>query len=131
MLRLGRERQQLSIVNDQRGRPTLAADLAQALVKLVNQSAPYGIYHCTNSGPIISWAEFARTIFELANLPCRVQPITTAEFTRGKTGIAPRPAFSALDLGTLEAQGITMPDWRDSLTAYLNQELTGAIGPAA
>ena len=124
MLRLGRERNELTVVNDQRGRPTSALDLAQALVHLVRHKAPYGTYHFSNAGSVISWAEFAAAIFQIAKIDCKVTPITTAEYLKGKTGIAPRPAYGALDLASIEAVGITPPDWHDSLADYIRAELS-------
>lgn len=122
MLRLGKDRDHLTVVDDQHGRPTNASDLARALVQLLKTKAPYGVYHATNDGPVISWAEFATEIFRQTNLDCAVHPISTAEYTKGKTGIAPRPAYSALSLKALEEVGISMPDWRSSLSNYIQQE---------
>ncbi len=124
MLRLGKEIAEISVVDDQRGRPTFAFDLANAIPQLFeNPHFAYGIYNCTNSGPVVSWAEFAREIFSQAKIDCQVKPITTAEYIAGKENIANRPANSALDLTKLEEAGINMPDWRESLTNYLKEEL--------
>ncbi len=91
MLRLGRERKQLRVVDDQTCTPTSSADLADALVKLIATDA-FGLYHATNSGSM-TWCEFAREIFRLAKLDVEVIPITTAEFGAK----AMRPAYSVLD----------------------------------
>lgn len=124
MLRLGREKAEISVVDDQRGRPTFAFDLAKATLQLFeNPNFTYGIYNCTNSGPIVSWAEFAREIFTQAKIECRVKPITTVEYVADKENVAKRPANSALNLAKLEDAGIKMPDWRESLTNYLKEEL--------
>jgi dTDP-4-dehydrorhamnose reductase len=91
MLRLGRERKQLRVVDDQRCTPTATADLADALVQLIETDA-FGLYHATNSGSL-TWCEFAREIFRLAKLEVEVTPITTAEFGAK----AHRTVFSVLD----------------------------------
>lgn len=123
MLALG-GRDELRVVDDQRGRPTFAGDLAQALVDLVNKRPDYGIYHATNGGPVISWADFAKEIFAYSGHRCTIKPITTAEYAKAKPGMAPRPAYSALDLDKLESAGINMPDWKASLHQYLKGELS-------
>lgn len=114
MLRLGRDRKQLRVVNDQLCTPTSTTDLADSLVKLIATDA-FGLYHATNSG-CMTWCEFAREIFRQANLDVEVIPITTAEFGAK----AKRPNFSVLDGSKLAAViGETPPDWHDALTRYL------------
>lgn len=116
MARLERERETVSVVDDQRGSPTWSADLARALVELANSTAPAGILHCTGSGDT-TWFGFTRAIFEeLGADPGRVQPTTTDAFPRP----APRPAYSVLSDAAWCAAGLTpMPHWRDALhTAF-------------
>ena len=114
MLRLGRERPQLRVVDDQRCTPTSTADLADALVRLIATDA-FGLYQATNSGSM-TWCEFAREIFRLAKLDVAVTPITTAEFGCK----AHRPAYSVLDGSKLAAViGGPLPDWHDALARYL------------
>lgn len=114
MLRLGRERRQLRVVDDQRCTPTATADLADALVRLTATDA-FGIYHATNSGSL-TWCEFAREIFRRAKLEVEVIPITTAEFGAK----AHRPRFSVLDGHKLAAIiGEPLPDWHEALARYL------------
>ena len=114
MARLQRERDTLTVVDDQRGSPTWSGDLARALVELALSSAPVGIYHCTGSGDT-TWCQFARAIFEeLGADPERVQPITTDQYPVP----APRPAYSVLSDRAWRAAGLTaMPPWRDALHA--------------
>ncbi len=103
-----------SVVSDQHGRLTSASDLAAGLLHLIDSGADYGTYHLTGSGESTTWAEIARLIFEeLGHDPQRVTPVSTEEYTAGKTGIAPRPTNSCLDISTLEATGFTP---RDSAT---------------
>jgi dTDP-4-dehydrorhamnose reductase len=109
MLRLGAERDEVSVVDDQRGSPTYVGHLAEATRELLDQ--PYGVYHLAAEGDC-TWADFAEAIFEDAGLPCRVNRITAAEY-----GLpAPRPAYSVL---RSEKGAPQLPHWRDGLAACL------------
>lgn len=119
MRRLGASRDEVTVVDDQFGRPTYAVDLASALIRLVESGAPFGTYHATGSGDVVSWADFATAVLE--GTGCKVRPVTTAEYTKDRP-TAPRPAYGALDLSSLEAIGITMRDWRAALAEYLKIE---------
>ncbi len=112
MARLQRERDTVSVVDDQRGTPTWSADLAAALAQLARSEAPAGTYHCTNGGDT-TWFGFARAIFdELGADPARVLPTTTEAFPRP----APRPAYSVLSDNAWRRAGLTpMRHWRDAL----------------
>jgi len=112
MLRLAAERETLDVVTDQIGQPTWTADLAAAIVGLLDADAPAGVYHGTNSGQA-SWFDFARATFELAGLdPERVHPTTSAAFVRP----APRPAYSVLGHEAWGRAGLPAPrPWRDAL----------------
>ena len=120
MLRLAAERDELTVVDDQVGRPTYAVDLARALVALLERGAPGGTYHATGGGEVVSWAGFAAQV--LRGSSCRVVPVTTEQYLLTAAQVAPRPAYSALDLSSLEAVGIRMRDWREALAEYLKQE---------
>lgn len=116
MLRLGAERPELRVVNDQRCTPTSSADLADALVELLATSA-YGLYHATNAGDC-TWYEFAQEIFRLAKLSPRVIPITSAEYGAK----ARRPEYSVLSCVKLQAViGRTIRPWHEALKQYLNE----------
>lgn len=122
MLKLGREKTELRIVNDQRCTPTSTADLAEAILELLSTPA-YGTYHATNAGEC-SWAEFAAEIFRLAELRTKVIPITTAEYGAK----APRPAYSVLNGEKLaNVIGRPMRPWREALTEYISER--GASAP--
>jgi len=110
--RLERERDTISVVDDQRGAPTWSADLAVALVELGRSGAPAGVYHCTNAGET-TWFGFAQAIFEeLGADPARVLPTTTEAFPRP----APRPAYSVLSGLAWRRAGLTpLRHWRDAL----------------
>lgn len=116
MLRLGKEREQLSVVSDQIGSPTYTFDLARLLVDMV-QSEKYGTYHATNEG-YCSWAEFAEEIMRLANLPCKIISISAAEYpTKAK-----RPLNSRMNKSSLDKNGfVRLPSWQDALVRYLRE----------
>ena len=109
MLRLGAERDEVSVVADQRGSPTYVGHLAGAVRELVE--LPRGVWHLAAGGDC-TWADFAEAIFEQAGLACRVRRITTAEFGAR----APRPAVSIL---RSEKSAPELPHWRDGLDACL------------
>jgi dTDP-4-dehydrorhamnose reductase len=119
ILKLASTRAEISVVNDQRGSPTFAPDLASALVKLCQASAR-GILHVTNSGNC-TWYEFATEIVRASGMQTQIKPVTTAEFPRP----ARRPAYSVLSPNSLHAYNIHMPEWQDALQRYL------ASAPAA
>ncbi len=112
MLRLGAERPQLRVVDDQIGAPTSAEDLADATVKLIaGWTVQSGVYHATALGAV-SWAGFARQIFKLAGLPTEVVPIATEEYSTP----AARPRNSRLDCGKLFADfSVALPEWQTGL----------------
>jgi len=110
MLRLGKERGQVSVVDDQVGCPTFTEHLAEALVELA-EGHEHGFLHVAGSGAC-SWYEFARAIFERADMDVDARPCTTDEFPRP----APRPANSVL---VSERDAPRLPAWQDGLDAYL------------
>jgi dTDP-4-dehydrorhamnose reductase len=116
MARLEKSNETVSVVDDQRGSPTYAADLAAGLIELGRSAAPAGTYHYTNSGDT-TWYGFTQAIFAgIGADPARVLPTDSAAFVRP----APRPAYSVLS-GTawLEA-GLSAPrSWHEALTAAL------------
>lgn len=122
MLRLGAEREALRVVDDQWGGPTPAAAIAEALLVMagaLRDGAPGGIWHLAGA-PATTWARFARETLALARLPCRVDPIASAEYPTP----ARRPLNSRLDCATVTADfGITPPDWQAHLAAVV-KELT-------
>ncbi len=117
MKKLGETKTEITVVNDQRGNPTNAADLAHHLLKLA-VTEEYGIYHCTGGGEC-TWFDFASRIMELYGLPCRVNPCTTDEYPTP----AKRPAFSSLDNMMLRnTVGDEMRDWQDALECFIKKE---------
>jgi dTDP-4-dehydrorhamnose reductase len=112
MLRLAAERNEVSVVDDQRGCPTFVGHLAQGVRALVDEDRPKGLWHVAADGDC-TWADFAEAIFEDAGVDCRVRRITTAEFARP----ASRPAYSVLRSERPDAP--LLPHWRDGLRACL------------
>lgn len=116
MLRLGETHASVRVVCDQIGTPTYTLDLARLLVDMI-ETDKYGVYHATNGGGYISWADFAQEIFRQAGMGTQVIPVTTAEYGLSK---AARPFNSRLDKAKLVENGFApLPDWRDALGRYL------------
>jgi dTDP-4-dehydrorhamnose reductase len=115
ILRLAATRPALDVVNDQRGCPTCAQDLARAIIQLCRKNAS-GIVHVTNSGDC-TWFDFAQEIVRNAGLDATVRPVSSQQMARP----APRPAYSVLSPASLHAFGIELPTWHDALRRYLEQ----------
>lgn len=114
MLRLGRERGAVSVVDDQWCTPTSAGDLAAVIAALI-PTGQYGLYHATNAGST-TWCRFATEIFRVAGLSAAVTPISTAQFGAR----AGRPGYSVLDCSKLvRAIGRPMRSWQEALREYL------------
>ena len=119
MLTLTASRPQLNVVSDQRGTPTYALDLAEAIYGIVEGrmfEGKYGIYHYTNAGEC-TWYDFARTIAAYAgHNDCDIRPCTSEEYPSP----VKRPAYSVLDKSKIsETFGIAVPQWEDSLKKCL------------
>lgn len=108
MIALADVKPELKVVDDQTGCPTWTVDLSNAIVKILEESMPYGIYH-TCGGGSTSWYGFAKEIFKLANLDVNLLPCTTEEFPRP----AKRPKYSVMDNG-----GLCRP-WQKALADYM------------
>lgn len=116
MLRLGRERGEVSVVDDQVGSPTYTFDLAKLCVEMIQTDA-YGIYHAPNEG-LCSWYDFACEIFSQANMDVKVNPVDSSSFvTKAK-----RPKNSRMNRSELDRHGFQrLPLWQDALHRYLNE----------
>jgi dTDP-4-dehydrorhamnose reductase len=117
MLRLGKERPELTVVCDQQGTPTYAADLAEAIFSVMTRAEetghfPVGVYHYSNEGTT-TWFEFAKRILQMAGIEtCVVHPVLTSQYSAK----APRPGYSVLDKAKIkETFGIIIPEWEQSL----------------
>lgn len=117
MLRLGKERGAVSVVNDQVGNPTYTYDLAKLVVDMI-QTDKYGKYHATNSGDFISWYDFACEIFKLAGMDVKVTPVDSNQFLAK----AKRPKNSRMNQTELDKNGFNrLPAWQDALERYLKE----------
>lgn len=119
MRRLGADRPELNVVCDQIGTPTLADDLARAIVKIIPQMTREnsGVYHFSNLG-VCSWYDFATKIMELSNLPCSVKPILSADYPTRAT----RPFYSVLDKDKItKTFNIENRHWESALRACLSE----------
>ncbi len=109
----------LRVVDDQRGIPTPAAALADAITFSIERELE-GIIHVAGDGPIVSWAEFAETALETAGVRAEVEPVSTAEYVgTAARQVAPRPKFSALDISKARSLGVPLLDWRAGLEKYI------------
>jgi dTDP-4-dehydrorhamnose reductase len=122
MLRLAADHGEVLVVRDQVGSPTYTWHLAYGIVRLI-EGVEFGIHHMA-AGGACSWYEFAREIFEQANVECKVMSATTEMLGRP----APRPAYSAL--ASQREHPIELPSWQDGLAAYLAQRRAEAEAPA-
>lgn len=118
MLRLGKEKKEINVVNDQIGSPTYTKDLAPLLCDMV-LTEKYGIYHATNEG-ICSWAEFAKEIMKIGGLDAKVNGISSEEYPSRVI----RPKNSRLSKKSLDENGFQrLPDWKDAVKRYIEMEL--------
>ncbi len=116
MRKLGKDKDIITVVNDQRGNPTHANDLAYHILKLI-ETEEYGVYHCTGKGEC-SWYDFAKMIIELSGEKCEVKSCTSEEY---KTP-AKRPEYSSLDNMMLRnTVGDEMRDWQDAIKSFIGK----------
>ena len=117
ILRLGKVKDQISVVADQIGSPTNAADLAQTILQILPkvENKTVEIYHYTNDG-VCSWSDLANEIIKIAKINCKVNPISTLEYpTKAK-----RPAFSVMDKRKIkDLSKLKIPNWQESLVKML------------
>lgn len=133
MIRAMNFRESVKVVNDQKGAPTFAGNLAKIIVKIIEKGregspVPYGIYHCTDSGEI-SWWDFANEIkkqgietdrINSTGRKCKIIPCTTEEYPLPSK----RPSYSVLSCEKIQkALAISLPDWKDGLRLFLSSEL--------
>lgn len=112
-------RDEMTVVDDQRGLPTYAPDLAQGLLDLVAAGAT-GTYHLAGGGEAGTWADVAEVALEAAGLETKVRRVTTDEYYAGKSGpVAPRPANSVLDCSKAASLGISLRPWRKAVAKYV------------
>ena len=108
---------ELRVVNDIKMSPTYTKDASMAIKEILERNLPYGIYNVTNDG-FCTWYEFARAIFEIANISAKLYPISSDEYpTKAK-----RPMNSSLNIEKLRSYGIDVRNWRDALKDYLMEK---------
>jgi dTDP-4-dehydrorhamnose 3,5-epimerase len=113
-----------TVVADQIGRLTFTDTLVSAVDHLLSTNAPYGVYNVSNDGEPVSWADITRVIFkELGRDDLNVTDTTTSEYFAGKSGVAPRPLRSTLDLTKIKKIGFNTLDWHEDLRNYIKKEL--------
>lgn len=118
MLALGETHDEVTVVDDQLGNPTSAADLAHEMLRIA-LCDDYGVWHCTNEGTC-SWADLAQAAYQIAGVACKVNRCSSADWKRMNPASASRPAFSSLKNAHLEATiGNQMRPWREALQEYL------------
>ena len=118
MLRLSETHDEVSVVNDQVGSPTSAAELAKAIRHLI-PTDNYGLFHATCEGDC-SWAEFAEEVFRMNGRKTRVNKITTEEYVKNNPASAPRPNYSILDNYMLRlTSDHRFADWRDAYREFV------------
>jgi len=122
-------RDELSVVDDQRGRPTYAVDLAGGILDLLDRQAR-GVYHLQGGGEPGTWADVAEAALAAAGSATRVRRVTTAEYDAGRGQsapgrVAPRPAYSVLDCTKAAALGVALRPWRDAVFEYVREYVRG------
>ena len=121
MLGLAEKNISPTVVNDQIGRLTFTSELVRIIDHLLSTKAPFGTYNATNDGPLASWADITRKIFELSNhKDLIVSNTTTAEYFANKPGVAPRPLNSDMSLDKLHSTGFKSRNWEEDLRQYIS-----------
>ena len=106
---------------EQLGRLTFTSELVRIIDHLLSTKAPFGTYNATNDGPLASWADITRKIFELSNhKDLIVSNTTTAEYFANKPGVAPRPLNSDMSLDKLHSTGFKSRNWEEDLRQYIS-----------
>ena len=114
MIRAGRDRGALRVVDDQTMSPTATEDVARVMVRMLRDGCPPGLYHVVNAGSA-TWFEFAREIVRRAGVEAEVAPCATSEYPVR----AARPAYGVLDNAKASAAFGALPPWQDALARYL------------
>ena len=122
MLRLSKEKDEISVVNDQHGSPTTTTTLCEIIENIMEKEPEYGVYHSTNEG-FTTWCDFTKKIFELADIKTPVKGITSAEYKAMYPQSSDRPTNSQLSKEKLHSININPERWEDALAKYLKEEL--------
>lgn len=122
MLKLSKDRDELTVVDDQHGSPTSTTTLCKIIEGIMEKEPEYGVYHSTNEG-FTTWCRFTRKIFELANISTKVKAITSKEYKEMYPQSSDRPSNSQLSKEKLKNVGIIPEAWEVALEEYLKEEL--------
>lgn len=122
MLRLSKEHDEISVVDDQHGSPTSTTTLCEIIEQIMEKEPEYGIYHSTNEG-FTTWCKFTKKIFEIADIKTKVKAITSEEYKQMYPQSSDRPKNSQLSKEKLKNIGIIPSKWEDALKEYLKEEL--------
>lgn len=130
MISLAKKNISPKVVHDQIGRLTFTSELVRAIDHIltpIHQSPitnhPFGTYNVSNDGPPVSWADITREIFKLLNRnDLTVANTTTEEYFKDKSGVAPRPLQSTLNLNKIQSTGFKSSNWQSELKSYINQQ---------
>ena len=122
MLRLSKEKDEITVVDDQNGSPTTTTTLCEIIEAIMEKEPEYGIYHSTNEG-FTTWCRFTRKIFEFANISTKVRAITSKEYKEMYPQSSDRPTNSKLSKEKLHKIGINPKPWEEAQKEYLKEEL--------
>ena len=122
MLRLSKEHDEISVVDDQHGSPTSTTTLCEIIEQIMEKEPEYGIYHSTNEG-FTTWCKFTKKIFEIAEIQAEVKAITSEEYKQMYPQSSDRPKNSQLSKEKLKNIGIIPSKWEAALKEYLKEEL--------
>lgn len=122
MLRLSKDHDVLTVVNDQHGSPTSTTTLCSIIEQVMEKEPAYGVYHSTNEG-FTTWYDFTRKIFEIAGISTEVKPITSQEYKEMYPQSSDRPSNSQLSKEKLHSVGIYPENYEEALKKYLAEEL--------
>ncbi|MBW3589227.1 MAG: dTDP-4-dehydrorhamnose reductase [Actinobacteria bacterium] len=121
---------ELSVVDDQKGLPTYAVDLATGIIGLLDVGAD-GLFHLAGGEEPATWADLAEHAISVSGKASKVKRVTTEEFLSTRASpVAPRPKNSVLDCSKARALGVSLPDWREAVSRYLTEaRLTQTSSP--
>ena len=124
MLKLSKDREEVTVVCDQHGSPTSTTTLCEIIEQIMEKEPEYGIYHSTNEG-FTTWCEFTRKIYEIAGIKTKVKAITSKEYKEMFPASSDRPSNSQLSKEKLHKAGIYPENYEVALEKYLKEELKG------
>lgn len=122
MINASKTRDEVSVVCDQHGSPTSTTTLCSIIEQIMEKEPEYGVYHSTNEG-FTTWYDFTKTIYELAGIKTKVNPLTSEQYKELNPQSSDRPKNSQLSKEKLKAIGIVPEKWEDALETYIKKEV--------